>query len=84
MLYSAGSGVAVGVELGSEVLVGVNVGASVQVAGSSDSGVAFGTISVADNWGGGAGKLSRPQDEVKMITIDNKIIKTVFFIIFPI
>ena len=82
MLYSAGSGVAVGVELGSEVLVGVNVGASVQVAGSSDIAVAFGTISVADNWGGGAG-LSRSQDEVKMITIENKIIRTSFFIIFP-
>jgi len=83
MLYSAGSGVADGVGLGREVLDGVNVGASVQVAGSSDIAVAFGTISVADNWGGGAGKLSRSQDEVKMITIDNKIIKTVFFIIFP-
>ncbi len=84
MLYRAGSGVTVGVELGRGVLDGVNVGASVQVAGSSDIAVAFGPISVADNCGGGAGILSRSQDEVKMITIDNKTIKMVFFIIFPI
>ncbi len=83
MLNREGSSVAVGVGLGGEVLDGVNVGASVQVGGSSDIAVALGTISVADNCGGGAGVLSRSQDEVKMINIDNKIIETIFFIIFP-
>ncbi len=83
MLNREGSSVAVGVGLGGEVLDGVNVGASVQVGGSSDIAVALGTISVADNCGGGAGVLSRSQDEVKMINIDNKKIETIFFIMFP-
>jgi hypothetical protein len=65
------------------VLDGVNVGSGVQVGGSSDIAVAFGTISVADNCGGGAGVLSRSHDEVKMITVDNKISKIDFFILFP-
>jgi hypothetical protein len=82
MLNREGSSVAVGVGLGGEVLDGVNVGASVQVGGSSDIAVALGTISVADDCGC-AGVLSRSQDEVKMINIDNKIIETIFFMIFP-
>jgi hypothetical protein len=83
ILYRAGSSVAVGVGLGGEVLDGVNVGSGVQVGGSSDIAVAFGTISVADNCGGGAGVLSRSHDEVKMITVDNKISKIDFFILIP-
>jgi hypothetical protein len=83
MLYRDGSSVAVGVGLGGEVLVGVNVGSGVQVGGNSDIAVAFGRIAVADNCGGGARVLSRSQDEVKKITIENKIIRIDFFIIFP-
>ena len=56
--------------MGGRVADGVNVGSGVQVGGSSDIAVAFGTISVTDNCGCGAGGLSKPQEVVKRIYLD--------------
>lgn len=78
ILKVSGSRVGVGgglVGLGVYVEVGVNVGAVVQVGGSSDNAVAWGSSAVADSCGGGAGARKIPQAEVRRITRDsNKIV----------
>ena len=75
ILKVSGSRVGVGgglVGLGVYVFVGGMVGTGVQVGGSSDNAVAWGSSAVADSCGGGAGAGNIPQAAVRRITRERK------------